>query len=106
MIPVILQAMKIKDYPPEIEKRLRNFYNSLSEKDRRRYAALLQEWMDTQSIRDSFQESEITLSKLSGLKVSSGRFEVVNRNTGKHYAKFYEGKKRLSSDSEGDIQAV
>ena len=40
MIQVILQAMKIKAYPPEIEKRMRNFYNSLSEKDRRRYAAV------------------------------------------------------------------
>ncbi len=54
------------------------------------YSYLLQEWMDTQSIRDSFKESEITLSKLSGLEVSSSRIEVVNRNTGNHYDKFYE----------------
>lgn len=27
-------------YPPEIEHSMRNFYHSLSEKDRRRYAAI------------------------------------------------------------------
>jgi len=32
--------MKIKAYSPEIETQMRNFYNSLSEKDRRRYAAI------------------------------------------------------------------
>lgn len=32
--------MKIKAYSPETEARMRNFYGSLSEKDRRRYAAV------------------------------------------------------------------
>ena len=32
--------MKITAYPKEIEKAMRNFYRSLSEKDRRRYAAI------------------------------------------------------------------
>ena len=32
--------MKIKPYPPEIEAQMRNFYQSLSERDRRRYAAI------------------------------------------------------------------
>lgn len=32
--------MIIQAYPPEIEQQMRNFYNSLSEKDRRRYAAI------------------------------------------------------------------
>lgn len=32
--------MKIKAYSPEIEAQMRNFYTSLSEKDRRRYAAI------------------------------------------------------------------
>ncbi|MCI5158994.1 MAG: hypothetical protein D3906_11290 [Candidatus Electrothrix sp. AUS1_2] len=32
--------MKIKPYSPETESRMRNFYDSLSEKDRRRYAAV------------------------------------------------------------------
>ncbi len=72
----------------------------------RSYSYLLQEWMDTLSIRDSFKESEITLAKLLGLKVSSSRFEVVNRDTGKHYDKFYEGKKQPLSDSEGESQVV
>ncbi|MDM8562010.1 hypothetical protein QUF54_01500 [Candidatus Marithioploca araucensis] len=32
--------MKIQKYSPEIEVKMRHFYNSLSEKDRRRYAAI------------------------------------------------------------------
>lgn len=32
--------MKIKAYSPEIEAQMLNFYNSLSERDRRRYAAI------------------------------------------------------------------
>jgi len=32
--------MKIEPYPPEIEVQMNNFYQSLSEKDRRRYAAI------------------------------------------------------------------
>jgi len=32
--------MKIQTYPEKIEAQMRNFYNSLSEKDRRRYAAI------------------------------------------------------------------
>ena len=32
--------MKIQPYPENIEAQMRNFYNSLSEKDRRRYAAI------------------------------------------------------------------
>ncbi len=80
--------------------------DALTDFPERCYSYLLQEWMDTLSIRDSFKESEITLSKLLGLKVSSGRFEVVNRDTGKHYDKFYEGKKLPLSDSEGAIQVV
>ena len=36
----MLQAMRIQAYPVEIEKQMRNFYNSLSEKPRRCYAAV------------------------------------------------------------------
>jgi len=32
--------MKIEPYSPEVEAQMRNFYQSLSEKDRRRYAAI------------------------------------------------------------------
>ncbi|TYP81950.1 hypothetical protein BCL69_104827 [Nitrosomonas communis] len=33
-------TMKITIYAPEVEAQMRNFYHSLSEKDRRRYAAV------------------------------------------------------------------
>lgn len=36
----MIQTMKILTYSPEIEKRMSDFYKSLSEKDRRRYAAI------------------------------------------------------------------
>ena len=36
----ILLGMKIPAYSPEIETQMLNFYDSLSEKDRRRYAAI------------------------------------------------------------------
>ena len=80
--------------------------DALADFPERGHSYLLQDWMDTLSIRDSFKESEITLSKLSGLKVSSGRFEVVNHESGKNYDRFYEKKELPSSDSEGLIQAV
>lgn len=32
--------MRIEPYLPEIEEQMRNFYQTLSEKDRRRYAAI------------------------------------------------------------------
>jgi len=35
-----MQTMKIEPYSKEIEKQIRNFYKSLSEKDKRRYAAV------------------------------------------------------------------
>lgn len=70
------------------------------------YSYLLQEWMDFLSIRDTFKESEITLTKLLGLKVSQSRFEVISRDTCKHYDKFYETKDTPPSDSEGEVQAL
>ncbi|MDM8543895.1 hypothetical protein QUF90_22705 [Desulfococcaceae bacterium HSG9] len=66
--------------------------DALADFPERGYSCLLQEQTDTQIIRDSFKELEITLSKLSGLKVSYSRLEVINRDTGKHYDKFYEEK--------------
>lgn len=36
----IILCMKIEPFSPEIEAQMRNFYQSLSEKDRRRYAAI------------------------------------------------------------------
>lgn len=70
------------------------------------YSYLLQEWMDFLSIRDTFKESEITLAKLLGLKVCQSRFEVISRDTCKHYDKFYETKEIPASDSEGEVQAL
>jgi hypothetical protein len=32
--------MRVKPYPPEIEQRMKSLYESLNEKDRRRYAAI------------------------------------------------------------------
>jgi hypothetical protein len=32
--------MRAKPYPPEIEQRMKSLYESLNEKDRRRYAAI------------------------------------------------------------------
>ena len=43
--------MKIKPYSPEIEADMRNFYQSLSEKDRRRYAAIETKKLDYGGIR-------------------------------------------------------
>ena len=42
--------MKIQKYSPEIEVKMRDFYNSLSEKDRRRYAAIEAEKLVLRSI--------------------------------------------------------
>ena len=68
----------------------------------RSYSYLLQEWMDVLSIRDSYKESEITLTRLLGLKVSSSRFEVVSGDTCKNYDEFYKAKELPSVESEGE----
>ena len=70
------------------------------------YSYLLQEWMDFLSIRDTFNESEISLTKLLGQKVHQSRFEVVSRDTCKHYDGFYETKEKAPYDSEGELQVL
>lgn len=70
------------------------------------YSYLLQEWIDLFSIRESFGESQISLEKLLGLKVSQSRMEVVNRESSIHYDEFYQGKEIASADSEGEIQVL
>jgi len=70
------------------------------------YSYLLQEFMDTLSIRESFKESEISLTKLLGLNISASRFEVVNHDTSKNYDKFYDEKELPALNSEGEIQVV
>ena len=73
---------------------------------KRCYSYLLQEWMDILSIRETFKESEITLTRLLGLSVSSSRFEVVNRDSSSNYDEFYEEKELPPSESEGEIQVA
>lgn len=70
------------------------------------YSYLLQEWMDVFSVRDTFKESEISLEKLLGLNISASRFEVINRETSKHYEEFYENKEVPPEDTEGKLQVV
>jgi hypothetical protein len=70
------------------------------------YSYLLQEWMNLCSIRDSFDESHVTLSSLLYLDINSSRFEVVNREGADKYDKFYEDKELPSPDSEGELQVV
>jgi len=70
------------------------------------YSYLLQEWMDLFSIRESFKESEVSLEKLLGLKVSQSCFETVNRNSSESYDEFYKDKQPPSADSEGEIQVL
>jgi hypothetical protein len=72
----------------------------------RSYSYLLQEWMDVLSVRDNYKESEITLSGLLGLSVSSSRFEVVSGDTCKNYDKFYEDKELPCAENEGEIKVV
>lgn len=70
------------------------------------YSYVLQEVMDILSIRDSFDESEITLSKLLGLNVKASRFEVINQDTCTSYDEFYESKQPPPAESEGEIQVL
>jgi hypothetical protein len=72
------------------------------------YSYLLQEWMDHLSIRDTFHESELTVSKLLGLQVSASRFEVVNQDsiTQHEYEQFYAEKPPPAPEAEGTIQVL
>jgi len=68
------------------------------------YSYLLQEWMDLLSIRDSYKESELTLTKLLGVKVGVSRFETVNVESSRDYDRFYEEKAVPPPESEGELQ--
>lgn len=70
------------------------------------YSYLLQEWMDLFSIRQTFGESQISLEKLLGIKVSQSRFEVVNQESGDNYDTFYDTKEPPGPETEGDIQVL
>ncbi len=73
---------------------------------KRCYSHLLQEWMDFFCIRESFGESELSLEKLLGLKLSQSRFEVVNQESSINYDEFYENKEIPTADSEGELQIL
>ena len=72
------------------------------------YSYLLQEWMDHLSIRESFQGSAGTLSRLLGIQVSASRFEVVSQDSisqrGDEH--FYADKAPPCPEQEGDIQVL
>jgi len=70
------------------------------------YSYLLQEWMDLFSIRHSFNESQLSLEKLLGLKVSKSRFEVISRESSVSYDSFYATKDVVPSNKEGAIEAL
>jgi hypothetical protein len=68
------------------------------------YSYLLQKFMNILSIRDSFKESNVTLSTLLGLEVSVSRFETVNQESDTDYDDFYKKKELPDSENEGEIQ--
>jgi hypothetical protein len=72
------------------------------------YSYLLQEWMDHLSIRESFQDSEVTLQTLLGLQVRASRFEVVNQDSVTHhgYEQFYAEKTPPLPESDDTIQVL
>lgn len=71
---------------------------------KRCYSYLLQKWMNTLSIRDSFKESNITLATMMGLEVSVSRFETINQESDTNYDEFYEEKQLPLQENEGEIQ--
>jgi len=73
---------------------------------KRSYSYLLQEWMDLCSVRDSFDESNITLDSLLGIDISQSNFEIINRESAINYDEFYKNKKLPDSDDEGEIQVI
>jgi hypothetical protein len=72
------------------------------------YSYLLQEWMDHLGVRDTFQDAELTLTKLLGVQVSASRFEVVNQQSisEQSYTQFYTHKTPPSPDQEGACQIL
>jgi hypothetical protein len=72
------------------------------------YSYLLQEWMDHLGVRDTFQDAELTLTKLLGVQVSASRFEVVNQHSisEQSYTRFYTHKTPPSPEQEGTLQVL
>ncbi|MCK5523992.1 MAG: ISAzo13 family transposase [Thiomargarita sp.] len=90
--------MKIQTYSPEIEIKMRDFYNSLSEKDRRRYAAIEAEKLgyggasyirqlfncDNRTILHGKQDLELDISKKNDRirQPGAGRFSLIETMEG------------------------
>ena len=70
------------------------------------YSHFLQEMMNLCSIRDSFGESNETLSNLLGIEVSQSCFETVNRQASSQYDEFYAKKDLPNPESEGRVQVL
>ena len=70
------------------------------------YSYLLQEWMDILSIRNTLEESSISLEKLLGVKVYSNRFEAVTQATCMNYDQYYGQKEAPEKNSEGSINVI
>lgn len=70
------------------------------------YSYLLQQWMNLCGVRDSFDESKVTLNSLLGINISQSRFEVVNHESSQHYDQFYEEKEQPLPESEGELQVL
>jgi len=70
------------------------------------YSYLLQEWMNLCSVRDSFDESKVTLSSLLGIDISQSSFEIINRESAENYNEFYKNKDLPDPQEEGEIQVL
>jgi len=70
------------------------------------YSYLLQQWMSLCGVRDSFDESKVTLNSLLGINISQSRFEIVNHEASKKYDQFYKEKEQPLPESEGELQVL
>lgn len=70
------------------------------------YSYFLQELMNLCSIRDSFGESNETLSNLLGIEVRQSCLETVNREASNKYDEFYDDKDVPDPQSEGQVQVL
>jgi hypothetical protein len=70
------------------------------------YSYLLQQWMNLCGVRDSFDESQVTLNSLLGINISQSSFETVNHEASKKYDQFYEEKEQPLPESEGEVQVL
>ena len=58
------------------------------------------------SIRNTLEESSISLEKLLGVKVYSNRFEAVTQATCMNYDQYYGQKEAPEKNSEGSINVI